>query len=89
MRFHDRNGYLSTIDTAVESLKDISENVKPEWLLRNSFDQNISAVGRYDIGRLERIIYRFQYVIWLNGGTEPITWLPKYFEPEFKYKMYT
>ncbi|MDP4145600.1 MAG: hypothetical protein Q8936_14130 [Bacillota bacterium] len=79
MSYWGRYGHLSSVDAARESLLDIAEHVKPEEL-RDEFNQDLTITQRYDAMRLKRTIYGLQRVIWMNGGMEPITWLPKLFD---------
>jgi len=82
MTFWGRYGHLSSVDAARESLIDIAENVDPKLFDKSEFDESFPVDQRYDLIRLKRTIYGLQRVIWLNGGTEPITWLPKIFDPK-------
>lgn len=81
MAYHGKYGDLGTVDAAVLTLKDMANELKPEDL-EGVDDPRRTPGERYSIMRLLRQIEGLQMVIWLNGGTEPATWLPNLFKKE-------
>ena len=79
MSFWGKYGDLSAADAAKAALMEISQKFT-ENDLKKVHDGTLSAQERYDSGRLLRVIESLQQVIWLNGGFDPPTWLPKLFD---------
>lgn len=77
--FHGRYGNLSTNEAAIQTLKDIALEIKPEQLTKWN-DINASPDERYDSLRLVRQIEGLQRVLWLNKGFPPATGLPVFFD---------
>lgn len=84
MSFNGIYGHLSTLEAAKQALIDIDKKIPEKDLNLISSDLLLSNSTDYDVMRLQRTIEGLQMTIWLNGGTEPWTRLPKLFD----YKKY-
>jgi len=81
--YNGRYGNLQTLEAAQMSLKDIASNVTWDDLNRAN-DDTVPNPERYEAGRLSRTIEGLQMVIFMNGGKQPVTWLPMFYRPAYE-----
>ena len=75
MAFHGKYGHLSSINAAIQALKDVEKEYF-ETKFSKIDDKNVSIEKRYDDMRFLRMIEGLQWVVLKNGGNLSFSKLP-------------